>query len=91
MNKTELIAAVAAHAQISKADAARALEAVTATIGTALANGLDVSVPGFGSFSVATRAERQGRNPATGEAITIPAGRAVKFKAAGALKNKVNA
>lgn len=90
MTKSELIAAIAAHGNTSKAEAERALASVTDVIGAALANGLDVSVPGFGSFSVAVRAERQGRNPATGEAITIPAGRAVKFKAAGALKNKVN-
>lgn len=90
MTKSDLIAAIAAQGDMSKTDAARALEAVTAAIGTALADGLDVSLPGFGSFSVAERAERQGRNPKTGETITIPAGRAVKFEAAGALKNAVN-
>lgn len=62
MTKSELIAAIAAHGNTSKAEAERALASVTDVISTALANGLDVSVPGFGSFSVAVRAERQGRN-----------------------------
>lgn len=90
MTKSDLIVAIAARGDTSKAEAERALALVTDVIGAALADGLDVSLPGFGSFSVVTRAERQGRNPATGQAITIAAGRSVKFKAASALKNKVN-
>lgn len=89
MNKTELIAAVAALGQLSKADAGHALEAVTGAIATALSEGESVSVPGFGTFAVADRAERQGRNPATGEAITIAASRTVKFKAGKTLKDAV--
>ncbi len=89
MNKTELIAAIAAHGQMSKAEAARALEVVTDVISAALAESHGVSLPGFGSFAVAERAERAGRNPKTGEAITIAAGRTVKFKAGKALKDAV--
>lgn len=89
MNKTELIAAIAAHGSMSKTDAARALDAVTGVIGAALISGEAVSIPGFGGFELATTAERQGRNPATGEAITIAAGRKIKFKAAKALKDAV--
>ena len=88
MNKTELIAAVAA-AGLTKKDATAAVEATLNAIGDTLAKGEDVNLIGFGSFSVKDRAERQGRNPATGEAMTIPASKAVSFKAGKALKDKV--
>ncbi len=88
MNKTELIAAVA-EAGLTKAQADTAVNAVIAKISDTLAAGEDVTLIGFGTFSVKERAERQGRNPATGEAMTIPAGKAVSFKAGKALKDKV--
>lgn len=89
MNKSELIDAIAAEADISKVAAGKALEAVTHAITAALKQGDAVTLVGFGTFSVTERAERQGRNPATGEAVTIPAGKAPKFKAGKALKDAV--
>lgn len=90
MNKTELIAAVAENANISKTQAAQVLDAVLAAVADTLADGGEVALPGFGSFSVGERAERTGRNPATGETITIAAAKVVKFKAGKTLKDKVN-
>ena len=90
MNKTELIAAVAQSANLSKTDAERALTALTSTIEGALANGGTVAIAGFGTFAVGERAERTGRNPKTGEAITIAAAKAPKFKAGKGLKDAVN-
>ena len=80
MTKTELIAAIAAGAGISKADAKKALDATTATIADAIKKGDKISLVGFGTFSTSTRAERTGVNPATGAKITIPAKTVVKFK-----------
>ncbi len=91
MNKTELIEAVAARADLTKADAGKAVDATFATIESELSNddGL-VSLIGFGTFSVTYRKERMGRNPRTGEAIKIPASRVPKFKAGKGLKEAVN-
>lgn len=90
MNKPQLIEQIAKLGGMSKADAARALEAVTLAVGTALRGGEKVSIPGFGTFEAVEKPERQGRNPKTGEAVTIAAHKAVKFKAAKALKEAVN-
>lgn len=74
----------------TKAEAQRAVGAVFSVIQTALTRGDEVNVTGFGSFRVLKRAERQGRNPKTGEAITIPASKAPKFRAGKTLKDAVN-
>ena len=89
MTKDELVDAIANEAAISKNDAATALKAMTSAISGALANGQDVALVGFGTFSVTQRAAREGRNPRTGESIQIPASRAVKFKAGKGLKDAV--
>lgn len=91
MNKTELIAAMAEKAEISKKDAEKALTAFTNIVADTLVDGDRVSITGFGTFEVVERAERQGRNPATGEAITIAASKSPKFKAGKALKEAVKA
>lgn len=91
MNKTELIAAMAEKAEISKKDAEKALTAFTNIVADTLVDGDRVSITGFGTFEVVERAERQGRNPATGEAITIAASKSPKFKAGKALKDAVKA
>jgi DNA-binding protein HU-beta len=90
MNKAELIDAVAAGANLSKADAGRAVDAVVDAVASALKTGQQVSVVGFGTFSVKHRAARQGRNPRTGETINIPASNVPGFKAGKALKDAVN-
>ena len=90
MNKTELIAAMAEAADIPKATAARALDGMVDAIITALAGGEQVSVIGFGTFSVRERAARTGRNPQTGETIEINASKNPAFKAGKALKDAVN-
>jgi len=90
MNKSELIDAVAADADLSKADASRAVDAVFDAITDALKRNDKVSLVGFGVFSVRKRAARQGRNPKTGESIRIPAGKTPGFKAGKALKDAVN-
>lgn len=89
MNKTELIAAMADKAEISKKDAEKALTAFTNVVADALTNGDKVQLVGFGTFEVTKRAERQGRNPATGDTITIPASKSPKFKAGKSLKEAV--
>lgn len=89
MNKTELIAAVAAKAELSKKDAEKALNATIDTITAALAEGDKVQLVGFGSFETKTREARTGRNPRTGENIEIAASRLPAFKAGKALKDKV--
>ena len=91
MNKTELIAAVAEKAEISKKDAEKAVKAFTDAVAEELAKGGKVQLVGFGTFEVSERAAREGRNPATGEAMTIKASKAPKFKAGKALKDLVNA
>jgi DNA-binding protein HU-beta len=90
MNKAELIDAVAAEANLSKADAGRAVDAVVDSISSALSKGQQVSVVGFGTFSVKHRAARSGRNPRTGETIQIAASNVPGFKAGKALKDAVN-
>ena len=89
MNKTELIAAVAAKAELSKKDAEKALNATIDTITAALVEGEKVQLVGFGSFETKTREARTGRNPRTGENIEIAASRTPAFKAGKALKDKV--
>lgn len=81
MNKAELIDAMAASADLSKADAKKALDAFVGATSDALKGGDRVALVGFGSFSVSTRAARVGRNPQTGKEIDIPAKKVVKFKA----------
>ena len=90
VNKTELIDNIAASADISKADAGRALDAVVDSITGALRKGDSVALVGFGTFAVKDRAARTGRNPQTGAAIQIPAARVPGFKAGKALKDAVN-
>ncbi len=90
MNKSELIDAVAAAADISKAKAAQAVDGVTSAVTTALSKGDQVTLVGFGTFSVRERAARTGRNPRTGEEIKIAAAKIPAFKAGKALKDAVN-
>ncbi len=90
MNKTELIAYIATSADISKASAERALDAMINAVTTTLQKNDSVTLVGFGSFSVGERAARTGRNPRTKEAIKIDAARVPKFKAGKALKDAVN-
>ncbi len=90
MNKSELIDAVASAADLSKADAGRAIDATVAAITDALSSGDSLSLVGFGTFSVSERAARTGRNPRTGETIQIAAAKLPKFKAGKALKDAVN-
>lgn len=89
MNKTELIAAVAAKTGLTKKDAERVINATVETITASLANGEKVAVSGFGNFEVKAREARVGRNPRTKETIQIPATRLPAFKAAKALKDAV--
>ncbi len=89
MNKTELISAVAAKAEISKKDADKAVAAVFAAIEEALVKGEKVQLIGFGTFEVKERAARTGHNPKTGAAIEIAAAKVPGFKAGAALKNAV--
>lgn len=91
MNKTELIAAVAEKAEISKKDAEKALKAFTDVVAEELVKGEKVQLVGFGTFEVSERAEREGRNPKNGEPMTIAASKSPKFKAGKALKDMVNA
>ncbi len=90
MNKAELIDAIAEGAELSKNDAARALDATIAAITSALKKGDSVTVVGFGSFTVRTRAARTGRNPKTGAELAIPASQNPVFKPGKALKDAVN-
>jgi len=87
MNKSELIDKVAATAELNKASATRAVEAVFDSIANVLRQGDSVNLVGFGTFSVGMRAARTGRNPRTGEAISIAASRNPKFKAGKSLKD----
>ena len=90
MNKTELIAAVAEKAEISKKDAEKAVKAFTDVVSEELVNGGKIQLVGFGTFEVSERAAREGRNPQTGETMKIAASKAPKFKAGKALKDMVN-
>ncbi len=89
MNKTELVNAVAEKADFSKKDADKAVAAVLDSITDALAQGDKVQIVGFGTFEVRARAEKQGRNPKTGEAMIVPASNLPEFKAGKALKEAV--
>ena len=89
MNKTELIAAVAEKAGLSKKDADAAVSAVFDAVTAELAKGEKVQLLGFGTFEVRERAAKTGRNPRTGETMTIPASKVPAFKAGAALKNAV--
>lgn len=91
MNKTELVAAIAEKTELSKKDSEKALKAFIEVVGEELKKGEKIQLVGFGTFEVADRAARTGKNPQTGEAITIPASKAPKFKAGKALKDTVNA
>ncbi len=91
MNKSELIEKVAAAADLPKAAAGRALDAVLETVTEALKEGDSVVLVGFGTFAVKDRAARTGRNPQTGKAIEIPAAKVPGFKPGKALKDAVNA
>ena len=90
MNKSELIDAIATNADLPKASAGRALDAVIETITGALKGGDSVALVGFGTFQVKDRAARMGRNPQTGAEIQIKAARVPSFKAGKALKDAVN-
>ncbi|KZZ42541.1 MAG: HU family DNA-binding protein [Saccharospirillaceae bacterium] len=90
MNKSELIDAIAASADIPKAAAGRALDAMIDSIGGALKEGDQVALVGFGTFQVKERAARTGRNPQTGEPIEIKAAKVPSFKPGKALKDAVN-
>ena len=89
MNKAELIDAISGEAKITKADAARAVDGFISSAIKALKKGDRIALVGFGSFSVAKRAARNGRNPQTGKAIKIAAKKVVKFKAGAELASKV--
>ena len=90
MNKTELIEHIAAHADISKAAATRALESTIDAVKATLKKGDSVSLVGFGTFEVTKRAARNGRNPATGAAIKIKAAKVPKFRPGKELKDALN-
>ena len=90
MNKSELIDAVAGAADLSKADASRAVDGVIGAVTQALQSGDQVTVVGFGTFLVRQREARAGRNPRTGETIQIKASNVPAFKAGKALKDAVN-
>ena len=90
MNKSELVDAVAADSGLTKADAGRAIESVIGAVTKTLKKGDEVSITGFGKFSVVKRAARQGVNPRTGERVTIKASKAPKFSAGATLKQAVS-
>jgi DNA-binding protein HU-beta len=90
MNKSDLVDAIATSADISKAAAARALDGMLDAVKKSLKKGDEVSLVGFGSFSVEKRAARKGRNPQTGAEITIKAAKVPKFRAGKGLKDAVN-
>jgi DNA-binding protein HU-beta len=91
MNKQELIDTVAASTGETKANTGAAIDAIFETVLRTVSHGDTVQLIGFGSFSTGARAERSGRNPSTGEVITIPAAKTVKFTAGKAFKDAVNA
>lgn len=90
MNKADLVDVVAGAGDLSKAAAGRTLDAMLTAISGALSEGGSVTITGFGTFSVSSRAARVGRNPQTGEEIQIAASKSPKFKAGKALKDAVN-
>ena len=90
MNKTELVVAMAEKTELSKKDAEKALKAFTDVVAEELTKGEKIQLVGFGTFEVAERPAREGRNPRTGETMKIAASKAPKFKAGKALKDIVN-
>ncbi|TAL04844.1 MAG: HU family DNA-binding protein [Rhodospirillaceae bacterium] len=90
MNKNDLVSVVAETAGLNKADATKAVDATLDAITSTLRSGTEVRLVGFGTFSVASRAASEGRNPRTGETIKIPASKRPKFSAGKALKDAVN-
>jgi DNA-binding protein HU-beta len=90
MNKSDLVSGMADNAELSKADAGRALEALIKVVKKALKSGDSVAIVGFGTFSVRKRAARTGRNPQTGATLKIKASKNPAFKAGKALKDAVN-
>jgi DNA-binding protein HU-beta len=90
VNKTELIDEIAASAELTKVAANRALDSIIATVKTALKKGDSVTLVGFGTFAVTKRAKRTGRNPRTGDVITIKEAKVPKFRPGKALKDAVN-
>ena len=91
MNRTELVAAMAEKTQLSKKDADLALKAFIDVVSEEMQKGEKVQLVGFGTFEVSERAAREGRNPHTGETMTIAASKSPKFKAGKAIKDLVNA
>ena len=89
MNKSDLVNAIAKNEGIEKKCAEKAVNAVFATIADALAKGEKIQLVGFGTFEIRERAEKQGRNPRTGETMTVPASKVPAFKAGKALKDAV--
>ncbi|MBD5087806.1 MAG: HU family DNA-binding protein [Lachnospiraceae bacterium] len=90
MNKAELVAAIAEKTELSKKDSEKALKAFVDVVTEELTKGEKIQLVGFGTFEVAERAAREGRNPQTGKTMTIPASKAPKFKAGKALKEVIN-
>ena len=90
MNKSDLVAVIAEKAALSKKDAEKALKAFEEAVTEALVKNDKVQLVGFGTFDVAERAAREGRNPQTGKAMPIPASKAHRFKAGKALKDAIN-
>lgn len=90
MNKTELVSAIATKTELSKKDTEATLKAFTEVVAEELSKGEKIQLVGFGTFEVAERAARTGRNPQTGKEMKIPASKAPKFKAGKALKEVVN-
>ena len=91
MNKTELVAAIVEKTELSKKDAEKAVKAFTEVVADELKKGEKIQLVGFGTFEVADRPAREGRNPKPGETMTIAASKTPKFKAGKALKDMVNA
>ena len=90
MNKAELVAAITEKSELSKKDAEKALKAFTDVVADELKAGNKIQLVGFGTFEVASRAAREGRNPQTGETMKIAASKSPKFKAGKALKDEIN-
>ncbi len=90
MNKSELVDAIAKDTGLSKKDSEAALKSFIENVSTALVKGDSVQLIGFGTFSVSERAARSGRNPSSGETITIAASKNAKFKTGKALKDRIN-
>jgi len=89
MTKADLVGKIASEAGISKAQAEKAVDGFVSAVSDALAAGDKITLVGFGTFSVGERAQREGRNPRTGEKLTIPASKTVKFKAGKTLSEKI--